>query len=103
MKNITKSLLDLRRKLEKRFSFFPSDCCRVSSQEIEEKFRFKQTFGLFIDKNGIGHGHHWNLDSDGNIEDITANQFDKLLPDVYLLKRDSSEAEKYVEGAYYMI
>ena len=96
------SISALRRELKKRFSFFPSECCKTSSQQIEERFGFKQTFGLFIDKNGIGHGHHWNIDSNRNIIDITAGQFDRLLPDVYFLKRNSPEAEKYVEGVYYM-
>ncbi len=94
----------LRNSLSQRYNGFPFEYCRISHEAVKDKFGFERTFGLFIDNNGIGHGHHWNLTPSGEIVDITASQFDEHLPEVYVLDNNSLEAQKhYLEGVYYMI
>lgn len=104
MNDLIKKLLAIRRDLEKEFKSFPKECCRISSQTIKEKLGFKETFGLFIDDNKIGNCHHWNYTLSGEIIDITADQFDKNLPKVYILNEKSPDAQKhYIPEVYFMI
>jgi hypothetical protein len=102
MTNILKSLAGLRNSLKQEFKFFPDECCREAAKRATE-FGLDETFGLFIDENGIGHDHNWNKKG-GKIYDITAGQFPGTFPDIVVLNEDSQEAaSRYVEGVYLMI
>jgi len=97
-------LQELRASLSRKHGGFPLDYCRISSDAVNSAFGFKTTFGLFIDNQGIGHGHHWNLTPQGQVVDITATQFEREIPNVYVVDNDSLEVQKhYLEGVYYMI
>ena len=101
-KLIMYKLLKLKYRLKKEFRGFPKECCLISSQKVEKYFGFKQVFGLFIDDKEIGHDHHWNS-INGEIVDLTANQFSEEIPDIYTLEEASPEAKKhYLEGVYHM-
>ncbi len=99
--DILEQLKDLRKKLEGEFKGFPSGCCLITSERVS-KLGLEEKFGLFIDDNGIGNGHHWN-EKDGKIYDLTANQFSNDLPEILILNKDSKEAERYVEGVCYFL
>ena len=92
----------LKETLKKEFKFFPSKTFREASDRAA-KLGLDKTYGLFIDDNGIGNDHDWNK-KDGRIYDITAKQFSKNLPEIYVVNEDSEEAKsRYIEGVYLMI
>jgi len=94
-------LSNLRKEMQREFKCFPKECCREASHRAV-KLGFEETFGLFIDNQGLGNDHHWNK-KDGKIFDITANQFCEDLPEIYVLDENSEEAKsRYIEGVYLM-
>lgn len=95
--DLVKELTSLREKLEEEFEDFPEGYCRKTS-EIAEELGLERTLGIFIDNSGIAHNHWWNK-KDGKIYDLTADQFSKEIPKIYILDEDSSEAKsRYREG-----
>ncbi len=80
---------------------FPRDCCWIST-ERSSKLGLDIKFGLFVDDRGIGHNHHWG-ELGNRIYDLTARQFSDDIPPIYILLKDSDEANaRYVEGAFVM-
>lgn len=101
---IIKKLFRLRESMEKEYKGFPKEYCQISSRKIEENFGFPQVFGLFIDNEGKGYGHYWNSTSEKDIVDVTADQFSKKIPKIYILKENSFEAkEHYLENIFFFI
>ena len=95
-------LESIRDLLSSEYKCYPLQCCNLASSQLAG-FGFEIMAGLFVDSNGIGHNHSWNV-RDGKIYDITADQFCSEFPSVYVLPVDSLEAQiHYVEGVYFMI
>ena len=91
-------LIEIRNQLKREDAKFPCNCCDWASDMVQEQLNFKQVLGVFIDITGRKYGHYWNVSSQGEIVDLTAGQFDKTLPDIYVLPKDSLVAqERYVE------
>jgi hypothetical protein len=95
-------LIELRNTLNKKFSNYPYECCLFTALEVE-KIGFEVKNGLFVDRNNIGHNHHWN-EKYGVIYDLCASQFEKDFPIIYILDKKTNEAiERYVEGVCFML
>lgn len=96
-------LLGLRQRMQADFKCFPHECCRESARRGRLELGLEETYGQFIDDNGLGNNHHWNK-KDGFIIDITADQFCASLPPVYIIPENSPEAQaRYYEGVYLML
>ena len=100
--NTVGRLMALREELAGKYRGFPSGCCQSAHLAVEKQFGFEAVFGVFVDSQGNGHRHHWN-ESDEEIVDLTAGQFDDKLPDVHVVAKDSDGARRhYIPGVYCM-
>lgn len=88
-------LREIRERFSLEYIFFPLDCCEIASKIIETKLGFARMRGRFVDTiNNYREPHCWNVTPDGEIVDITADQFDEKIPEIYVLNGDSPEAKK---------
>ena len=90
-----RKLKEIQISLKHEFRNFPSNCCKTAAEKVMERLGFKGVDGLYLDNKGSIYYHCWNMTRDGYIIDITVNQFNNKLPEIYITKRSSKEAQKH--------